>query len=119
MPTAAAGIRREHAESFIAAAFQPAKPSSAATRYRLLQQLFKWLEDEGEITSFPMAKTRPPIIPEQAVPVLSDYEVRLLADCSAKDFRNQRDLAIIWLFLDTGTRLEGAAGLRYSADDPE
>jgi integrase len=55
-----------------------------------------------------MAKTRPPIIPEQPVPVLSDDNVRrLLADCSGKDFRDRRDLAIIRLFLDTGMRLEG------------
>jgi len=40
------------------------------TRYRSLQQLFKWLDDEGEISRSPMVKMRPPIIPEQAVPVL-------------------------------------------------
>jgi site-specific recombinase XerD len=120
MPTAAASIRREHVEAFIAAELQRTKPSSAATRYRSLQQLFKWLEDEGEITTSPMAKTRPPMIPEQLVPVLSDDDVRrLLADCAGRDFRNRRDLAIIRLFLDTGMRLEGMAGLRYSADDPE
>jgi site-specific recombinase XerD len=67
-----------------------------------------------------MAKTRPPKIPEKPVPVLPDDDVRrLLADCSAKDFRDRRDLAIIRLFLDTGMRLEGMTGLRYSADDPE
>ncbi|MGP0022212.1 MAG: tyrosine-type recombinase/integrase [Streptosporangiaceae bacterium] len=52
--------------------------------------------------------------------MLPDEDVRrLLADCSGKDFRDRRDLAIIRLFLDTGMRLEGMAGLRYSADDPE
>ena len=67
-----------------------------------------------------MAKMRPPKIPEKPVPVLSDDQVRLLlADCSGKDFRNRRDCAIIRLFLDTGMRLEGMSGLRYSADDPE
>ena len=43
----------------------------------------------------------------------------MLADCSGKDFRDRRDLAIIRLFLDTGMRMEGTAGLRYSAADPE
>lgn len=95
-------------------------PSSAATRYRSLQQLFNWLDDEGEIEGSPMAKMRPPKIPEKSVPVLSDDHVRLLlADCSGKDFRNRRDCAIIRLFLDTGMRLEGMSGLRYRADDPE
>jgi hypothetical protein len=41
------------------------KPSSAATRYRSLQQLFKWLDDEGEISGSSIAKMRPPIIPEE------------------------------------------------------
>jgi site-specific recombinase XerC len=67
-----------------------------------------------------MAKMRPPIIPEQPVPVLSDAQVRgLLAVCSGKDFRDRRDTAIIRLFLDTGMRLQGMGGLRYSAEDAD
>ena len=120
MPTAVASIRREHVEAFIAAELERTAPSSAATRYRSLQQLFKWLDDEGEISGSPMVKMRPPIIPEQPVPVLSDDQVRgLLAACAGKDFRDRRDTAIIRLFLDTGMRLEGMGGLRYSTDDPD
>jgi integrase len=67
-----------------------------------------------------MAKTRPPKIPERPLPVLPDDDVRRLpADCSGKDFRDRRDLAIIRPFLDTGMRLKGAAGLPYSPGDPE
>jgi integrase/recombinase XerC len=67
-----------------------------------------------------MVKMRPPIIPEQPRPVLSDDQVRgLLAACPGKDFRGRRDAAIVRLFLDTGMRLEGMGGLRYSADDPD
>ena len=64
MPTAARSIRREHVEAFIAAELERTAPSSAATRYRSLQQLFGWLDEEGEIDGSPMAKTRPPKIPE-------------------------------------------------------
>jgi site-specific recombinase XerC len=120
MPTTVASIRREHVETFIASELQRTAPSSAATRYRSLQQLFSWLDDEGEITGSPMAKMRPPIIPEKPVPVLPDDDIRrLLASCAGKDFRDRRDCAIIRLFLDTGVRLEGMGGLRYKADDPE
>ena len=120
MPTAIASIRREHVEAFIAAELERTAPSSAATRYRSLQQLFKWLDDEGEIDGSPMLKMRPPIIPEQTVPVLSDDQVRgLLAVCSGKDLRARRDTAIIRLFLDTGMRLEGMGGLRYNAEDAD
>jgi site-specific recombinase XerC len=120
MPTVAASIRREHVEAFIVAELERTAPSSAATRYRSLQQLFNWLDEEGEITGSPMAKMRPPIIPEKPVPVLADADVkRLLDSCAGKDFRNRRDLAIIRLFLDTGVRLEGMGGLRYNPDDPD
>jgi hypothetical protein len=63
MPTAVASIRREHVEAFIAAELARTAPASAATRYRWLQQLFKWLDDEGEISGSPMVKMGPPIIP--------------------------------------------------------
>jgi site-specific recombinase XerD len=120
MPTAVRSIRREHVEAFIVAELERTAPASAATRYRSLQRLFNWLDEEGEIDASPMIKMRPPKIPEAPVPVLSDDQVRLLlADCSGKEFRNRRDCAIIRLFLDTGMRLEGMSGLRYSQEDPE
>src|SRR6266536_3530636 len=120
MPTVAGNIRREHVEAFIVAELERTAPASAATRYRSLQQLFTWLDEEGEISGSPMAKMRPPKIPEKPVPVLPDDDIRrLLESCAGKDLRDRRDCAIIRLFLDTGMRLEGMAGLRYNSDDPE
>jgi integrase len=120
MPTAVADIKREHVEAFIAAELERTSASSAATRYRSLPQLFRWLDDEGEIDASPMAKMRKPIIPQQPVPVLPDTDVkRLLDSCTGRDLRNRRDAAIIRLFLDTGMRLEGIAGLRYHASDAD
>ncbi len=65
MPTAARSIRREHVEAFIAAELEHTAPSSAATHYRSLRQLFGWLDDEGEIDRSPTPKMRPPKIPER------------------------------------------------------
>ncbi len=96
IPTAARSIRGEHVEAFIAAELERTAPSSAATRYRSLQQLFGWLDEEGEIDASPMAKTRPPKVSEKPVPALPDDDMRRpLADCSGKDFRDRRDLAIM------------------------
>jgi site-specific recombinase XerC len=39
-------------------------------RSRALQQFFSWLLDEEEIPASPMARLRPPKIPEQLTPVL-------------------------------------------------
>ena len=74
MPTAARGIHREYVEGFIAAELERTAPSSAATRYRSLQQLFSWPDDEGEIDRSPMAKRRPPKIPKKSAPVLPDED---------------------------------------------
>jgi len=75
--------------------------------------LFAWLVDEEEIATSPMARMKPPILPEVPVPVLSATEQRaLLATCADKDFDDRRDTAIIRLFLDTGMRLAELAGLR-------
>ena len=71
MPTAVLSIRPEHGEALIVAELERTSPSSAATRYRSLRQLFTWLDDEGEIQGSPMAKMRPPKIPEKPVPVPS------------------------------------------------
>jgi len=119
MPRRVASIGRQHVEAFIASELRRTAPSSAATRYRSLQQFFSWLADEGEITASPMTRMRAPIIPEKYVPVLHDDDIqRLLASCAGQAFRDRRDAAIIRLFLDTGVRLEGMGGLRYNSDEP-
>jgi site-specific recombinase XerD len=60
MPRQAAHIKREHVEAFIDQQLARFKPSTANTRYRSLQQFFKWLAEEGEIRSSPMANMKPP-----------------------------------------------------------
>ncbi|WP_368671082.1 tyrosine-type recombinase/integrase [Frankia sp. BMG5.23] len=48
---------------------------------------------------------RPPVVPEQPVPVLTDDQIRtLLAGCACRDLVSRRDEAIIRLFMDTGAR---------------
>jgi integrase len=109
MPTAARSIHREHVEAFIAAEPGAHRAILSCDAVSALQQLFGWLDKEGEIDGSPMTK-RHPKIPDKPVPVLPDEDVRrLLAACSGKDLRDQQDLAIIRLFLDTGMRLEGTA----------
>jgi site-specific recombinase XerD len=113
MPTTADAVHREHVEAFIEHSLTVAKPSTAATRYQALRVFFAFLVDEGEITESPMAKMRPPIVPEQRTDVLDDDTLRaLLATCNAKSFDDRRDEAILRLFVDTGMRLAELAGMR-------
>jgi site-specific recombinase XerD len=112
MPRAVGSLHREHIEAFVEDQLLRLKPASAANRYRSLQQFFKWLVDEGEIRESPMAKMRPPAIPETPPPVLRDEQIRkLLAACSGPDFDSRRDTAIAMLLVDTGIRLSELAGI--------
>jgi site-specific recombinase XerD len=112
MPTAAAGVRREHVEAFIVHLLDTRSASTAATRYRGLQQLFGWLQDEGEIETSPMANMHPPKLDERPVPVLTDAELHaLIKACEGKTLDDRRDMAIVRLMVDTGMRLAECAGL--------
>lgn len=116
MPGDATAVRREHIESFITALLDRWKPATANNRFRGLQQFFKWLEEEGEIPSNPMARMKPPRVPEQTVPVVGDDALkRLLASCAGRSFDDRRDHAILRVFIDTGARLAEVAGLRVDA----
>lgn len=119
MPTTAHGIAREHIEAFLADTIaRGLKASSAARHYRHLQQLWRWLLDDGEIQRSPMERMRPPKVPEQPVPVIGENDLRRLLDtCKGNTFYNRRDMAIFRLFLDTGIRASELAGLTLSTLD--
>jgi site-specific recombinase XerD len=52
MPTAVTAITRDYVEAFLADMVKRVKPATVvAKHYRSLQQLFKFLVDDGEITS--------------------------------------------------------------------
>jgi site-specific recombinase XerD len=112
MPTIVSRIRRDHIEAYLAHAVDRLKPATVAKQYRSLQQLWKWLEDDGEIPASPMARMHPPAVPEQPVPILTDDELRRLLDaCKGTDHDARRDTAILRVFIDTGCRLGEVAGL--------
>lgn len=117
MPTQVTAITREHVEAYVTDLLDRWKPATASARYRALQQLFRFLVDEGEIMESPMARMRPPKIPETPPPVLSDEELRaLLAGCEGTGFDDRRDAALIRVLIDTGARVAELAGLRLDED---
>lgn len=118
MPGTVGALRREHVEAFVEDQLARLKPASAANRYRSLQQFFRWLVDEGEIRDSPMARMRPPTIPETPPPVLRDEELHKLLDTTAgQGFDERRDRAVVLLLVDTGIRLGEIAGLRVDDID--
>ena len=105
--------RREDLEAFLGELLQRRAPETVATRYRRLRVLYRWLEEEEEIPASPMARMKPPIVPDQPVPVVPEDGLRrLLAACAGKDFEPRRDTAIVMFLLDTGARRGELADLQ-------
>jgi len=128
LPGRARDLTRDHVETYLAAMFErkahnrqgTVRPATVAKHYRSLQQLFRWLVDDGEIERSPMDRMRPPSVPEQPVPIITDVHLEaLLATCKGNTFENRRDLAILRLFLDTGMRAGELAGLHVDDLDQE
>jgi site-specific recombinase XerD len=106
MPTAAENIKREHVEAFIVDLQARTSASTAATRYRGLKQLFRYLVDEGAIASSPMERMTPPKVGEAPVPVIGHADLeRLFKVCGGTTFEARRDLAIFRLLLSSGLRV--------------
>lgn len=104
---------RGHLEAYFAAQLERVSASTVAGQYRSIQQFWKWLADEDEVPISPMAKMRPPAIPDKPVPVLTDDELsKMLQATSGTDFTARRDNAILRVFLDTGCRLDEVAKLK-------
>lgn len=111
-PASLAAIERSHVEEFIADQLDRWSPSTAATRYRCLQQFIRFALEEGEIDRSPMENMAPPTQGEAPVPVLTDDELRLLLKaCEGRAFEDRRDTAILRLFIDTGIRRGELAGI--------
>jgi len=97
---------------FMAAMNKEWKPSTCSLAFRALQQFFGWLVREEEIDRSPMERMRPPSVPEQPVPVITDDQLRkLLTVCDGREFTQRRDTAIIRLLIDTGCRRSEIAAL--------
>lgn len=123
MPTQADALTHEHLEHFFVdeqtrprrRARGQATTLAAATvagTYRSLQQLWRWLVDEGEVVTNPFHRMKPPHVPEQPVPVLTDAQLsELLATCKGPEFIERRDTALIRLLVDTGIRSSELLGL--------
>jgi site-specific recombinase XerD len=109
---------RADLEAFLGELLTRRAAGTVATRYKVLKLLYRWLEEEDEIATDPMARLRPPIVPEQPVPVVPEDGLRrLLATCAGKGFADRRDTALILLLVDVGPRRAELMGLRVGDVD--
>jgi site-specific recombinase XerD len=108
-------LRRSDIETFIAAQLDHHRPTTAAVRFRSIQQFYRWALDEELVQASPMTGLRPPAIPDEPVAVLDETTLsKLLSSMNGRSFDDRRDTAIIRLFLDTGMRSSELASLALS-----
>ena len=119
LPTEVSAITRSMVEAYqIHLADTGKAPATQAMAHKCLKQYFNYLLDDEEITRHPMAKIKVPHIPETAVPILDDGAVlAMLATCTASDFTDRRDAAMLRLMVDAGTRREETATITLDAVD--
>lgn len=116
LPTSVDAINRRHVEAWMIDQIEHTSPSTAAGRYRYLQQFWRWVIAEGERADSPMAGMSPPTIPERPVPVYERDELRaLLHVTEGRGFEERRDHALIRMFIATGVRLGEMAGMTLDA----
>jgi site-specific recombinase XerC len=100
---------------FLAEVLETGKPATVANCYRSLQQSWKWV-DEGEVKESPMARMRPPKVPQQPPAVLRDDELgKLLAACSGPRFEDRRGAVC---GADRGAEARGDAAVHWLAAPP-
>jgi len=119
MPTDPTNVTREHVTEWMNFLLGKWKASTAANRYRGIDQFFKYLVEADEINESPMAKMKPPKVEEMEVPVITDDDLlKLFKVCAGKDFTARRDTALIRSLLDTGLRAEEMASIKMVEEGP-
>jgi site-specific recombinase XerD len=110
MPTGVGAVCREHIESYLDARRPLVKPATLSIEYRALAKFWRWAVDEDEVAASPMAKMKPPTVPETRVPVVAPDDFRkLLRTAEGTGYNERRDTATLVTFYDTGGSVTSAA----------
>jgi integrase/recombinase XerD len=102
---------RRDVEKHVVSLLERYSPGYASNQFRALQQFFKWLAAEEDVSN-PMEGLKGPQAEPKVVPVFADGVIdTMLRHCRGRSRKARRDTAILMLFRDTGVRLAELAGL--------
>jgi integrase/recombinase XerD len=118
MPADVEGVDAPHIRAHLLSEEQRTSAVSAAHHFRNIRVFFGWLASEGERENpNPMDRVEGPKVTKKAKAFFTDEELTgLLKTCSGPSFVDRRDTAIMRIFMDTGLRVSGLAGIRYDPD---
>jgi integrase/recombinase XerD len=119
MPADVEGVDASHIRAYLLNEEQRTSAVSAAHHFRNIRVFFGWLASEGERQNpNPMDRVEAPKVTKKAKAFFTEEELaRLLKTCSGSSFVDRRDTAIMRIFIDTGLRVSGLAGLRFDPDE--
>lgn len=110
-------VTSDHVQSFILDILDTRSVGYASNLFRALQQFFRWWSAEQDAPN-PMEGHKPPKVPVQPVKVLRDEQLKaLLKSCDGRQFTQRRDLALIYMFMDSGVRRAEIAALQVPTLD--
>lgn len=92
-------------------ATRQARPSTVATYYRVLRALVNWCLDEGLLDENPLKNVRQPRVPVEQVQPFEPAQVQALVDGARRGRAPERDVAIVFLLVDSGMRVAELCGL--------
>ncbi|MFD2421867.1 hypothetical protein [Amycolatopsis pigmentata] len=79
----AVGVRRGHVRWFLVWIAETRSAATALNKFKGLQQFFRYLVGEGELSVSPMEGISQPAVPEKVVPVVEDGDLgRSLSACA-------------------------------------
>lgn len=106
-------ITHREIQDYLVMMLETRASATAKQRYSSLQQLFRWLYEEGEIPANPFDRIKKPKIEETPVPIVTRAERdALLKACrSGPHFESVRDTAVVRTLMNTGMRLSELTGL--------
>jgi site-specific recombinase XerD len=111
-------ITRQDVERFLIDQLETRSATSAAVRFRSLQQVFGWMVREDYIAASPMDGLKAPKPTTKPVPVIPDDGLKaLVRACQGRDTLDRRDEAILRLLIDTGVRVSELTGLQVEDVD--
>ncbi|MEB3034782.1 tyrosine-type recombinase/integrase [[Mycobacterium] nativiensis] len=94
-----------------------AAAATARSRYQSMRRFTKWLVDEGELESDPLAGLDPPKLDDKVTQALTDDQLKaLIKACVGKDFIDRRDEAVVRFMGETGVRAGELLGMALPDD---
>lgn len=112
-PATVTEITHREIQDYLVMMLETRASATAKQRYSSLQQLFKWLYEEGEISANPFDRIKRPKIEETPVPIVTgEQRAELLKACkTGPRFESVRDTAVIRALMNTGMRLSELTGM--------